>query len=139
MIAGRSAGAALAMLALLGACDHARPLTRGEAATVERAVAACTDASVAVMPFLKRGERSGAQQAAVMARNACSRSRTDIVAAVGDRLPACRNATDLEERAQIAELRVLDGNGAPGDVASLLDRAIAANRECATGLTAEGA
>ncbi len=125
-------------VALSGCGRHALPLRKDQLAAVSRAVAACTDASGALTPYLRRQDRAGADNAAIAARNLCSSSRAEIVAAIGTgtMLDACYFSVDRQEAVQRAELADLDmPTLATGQaVARLLDDAIRQQAGCATAL-----
>jgi hypothetical protein len=120
---------ACAVITCLTGCG-ATPITHGQVATVQGAVQACTLASSGVTANLKAGDRQRARQAAVAARNTCSAARSTITQTVGNRLPDCRAAVDLQTRTQVAELKALDDNATPAEVVAVLDQAIAAQRRC---------
>jgi len=132
----------IGMIGLTGCGRHALPFTRSEFAIVHRAVDDCTEASGALTPYLKKSDHSGAENAAIAARNVCSSSRATIVAAVGTGsiLDACYFAVDRQEAMQRTELANLDSptleNGRV--VVTAIDDAIRQLRGCSTAIEAVG-
>ena len=130
----------IGMIGLTGCGRHALPFTRSQLATVHRAVDDCTGASGALTPYLKKSDHSGAENAAIAARNVCSSSRATIVAAVGTGtiLDACYFAVDRQEAMQRTELANLDTptleNGRV--VVTAIDDAIRQQIGCSTAIEA---
>jgi hypothetical protein len=134
--------ALIACIALAACVKHSVPMTRAQLATVERATEACTDASGSLALYLKDGDRAGATNAAIAARNVCSSSRADIVASVGTGGPldACYFSVDRQEAAQQAELHVLDAPTPDNQrqVVTTLDEAIRQQTACAGAIASSG-
>jgi hypothetical protein len=117
-------------------------MTRAQLATVERATEACTDASSSLTPYLKDGDRAGATNAAIAARNVCSSSRADVVTSVGTGGPldACYFSVDRQEAVQQAELHALDAPTPDNQrqVVATLDEAIRQQTACAAAIESSG-
>jgi hypothetical protein len=132
--------ALIACIAVTGCAKRVVPMTRAQLATVTRAVEACTDASGKLTPYLKNGDRAGATNAAVAARNLCSSSRAKLVAAVGTGTPldACYFAVDRQEAVQRAELTNLDSPTLEygSAVVAALDEAIRQQTGCSAAIEA---
>ena len=132
--------ALIACIAVTGCAKHVVPMTRAQLATVTRAVEACTEVSAKLTPRLKSGDHAGAENAAIAARNLCSISRAEIVAAVGTGTPldSCYFAVDRQEAVQRAELTNLDrptlDNGRA--VVAALDEAIRQQTSCSAAIDA---